>query len=413
MPLILLLGLMFAFGYLGGLLANKVGLPKVSGYVLVGMLLSPSVTGVVSHEALKSSSVIVDFALAMVAYMLGGSLRMDIMKKSSRDILCVTLGQGVGAFVFVAVGTLIIMHFFSLWPARGDIITLALIFGAISLSTAPAATIATVHECKARGDFTSTLLAVVALDDAVGLMVFALVVSFITNDVLGSGSVVAGLMEPALNILYSSGLGVFVGLVLIWALKNLQKKESLIIITVSSFCFTYGASQYFSLEPLFATMVLGVTVANIYPGREPFIFLKKNYEEVVFAIFFVLAGAHLDIILLKDMFPLAVAFVIFRLSGKWVGSYAGGMVSGAESNIRRYIGFALAPQAGIAIGLAIYLERIPELEQFSAMVINVIVAKTAINEVIGPRIQENRLEEGKRGAQLTCCRCEVLLIESA
>jgi Kef-type K+ transport system membrane component KefB len=395
MPLILLLALVLALGYLGGLLANKAGLPKVSGYVLVGMLLSPTVTGVVSHEAIKSFSVIVDFALAMVAYTLGGSLRMDIMKRSSRDILCVTLGQGAGAFIFVSAGTLIILHFFSLWPARGDLITLALIFGAISLSTAPAATIATVHECKARGVFTSTLLAVVALDDAVGLMVFSLMVAFITNDVLGSGSLLAGLMEPVLNILYSSGLGVFVGLVLIWALKNLQKKESLIIITVSSFCFTFGASQYFSLEPLFATMVLGVTVANIYPGREPFVFLEKNYEEVVFAVFFVLAGAHLDIILLKDMFPLAVAFVIFRISGKWAGSYAGGTVSGAESNIRRYMGLALAPQAGIAIGLAIYLERIPELEQFSAMVINVIVAKTAINEVIGPWLLKTVLRKVK------------------
>jgi Kef-type K+ transport system membrane component KefB len=395
MPLILLLALVLALGYLGGLIANKIGLPKVSGYVLVGMLLSPTVTGVVSHAAIKSSAVIVDFALAMVAYMLGGSLRMAIMKKSSRDILCVTVGQGAGAFVFVAVGTLIIMHFFSLWPARGDLITLALIFGAISLSTAPAATLATVHECKARGGFTSTLLAIVALDDAVGLMVFAIVVAFLCNDVLGSGSVVTGLMEPVLNILFSSGLGAFVGLVLIWALKNLQKKESLIIMTVASFCFTFGMSRYFSLEPLFATMVLGVTVANIYPGQEPFVFLEKNYEEVVFAVFFVLAGAHLDIMLLKDLFPLAVAFVILRISGKWIGSYAGGTVSGAESNIRRYMGFALAPQAGIAIGLAIYLERIPELEQFSAMVINVIVAKTAINEVVGPWLLKTVLKKVK------------------
>jgi Kef-type K+ transport system membrane component KefB len=394
-PFILLLGLIIAFGYLGGLLANKVGFPKVSGYVVVGMFLSPTVSDVVSHEFLRASSIVVDFALAMVAYALGGSLKFKTLRAHKSEILCVTMGQAAGAFLFVALGTLLIMGLFDLWPVRGELVTIALIFGAISLSTAPAATIATVHEYKAKGDFTSTLLAVVALDDGVGLLVFATVVTFLCNDILISGFTLICIIEPALNILLSSGLGIFTGLLFVWILKFIQKKESLIIMTVAAFCLTFGLARYLSLEPLFATMVLGVTVANIYPGEEPFRFIEKNYEAIVLAVFFVLAGAHIDIILLKDYFILAVSFVVFRVSGKWAGSYVGAIVSGANSNIRRYMGFALSPQAGIAIGLALYLERIPELERFSALVINVIIAKTIINEVIGPWLLKTVLRKVK------------------
>lgn len=384
MPLILLLGLIFALGYLGGLLANKAGLPKVSGYVLVGIVLSPTVTGVISHESLKSSSVVVDFALAMVAYALGGSLRLKTLQRHKKDIFYVTFGETAGAYVFVAFGTFLMMDLFNLWPVRNDFLPLALLFGAISLSTAPAATIATVHEYKAKGSFTSTLLAIVALDDAVGLLVFTLVVAFLSNDVLGSGLALVVIVEPVLSILFSSGLGIFAGLVLVWLLKYIQKKETLVIMTVAIFCLTFGMARHLSLEPLFTTMVLGVTVANIYPGEEPFILIEKNYETIVLAVFFVLAGAHIDITILKDYILLAVAFVVLRISGKCAGSYAGGMVSRSNPNIRRYMGVALVPQAGIAIGLALYLERIPALEQFSAMVINVIIANAAVNEVIGP-----------------------------
>jgi Kef-type K+ transport system membrane component KefB len=138
-------------------------------------------------------------------------------------------------------------------------------------------------------------------------------------------------------------------------------------------------------------MALGITIANIYPGDVPFRFLEKNYETMVFAIFFVLAGAHIDVNLFLDYLPLAILFVMFRMSGKWAGAYLGGILSKTPRLHSRYMGLALAPQAGIAIGLALYLGRIPPLEKYAAIAINVIIAKTASNEGLGPWLVKKAL----------------------
>jgi Kef-type K+ transport system membrane component KefB len=281
-------------------------------------------------------------------------------------------------------GTFIFMKL--LFPAFtiNDIFLFSVIFGALSLSTAPAATIATIHEYRARGTFTSTLLAVVALDDALGILVFALTLAFIKVLVLGSHPSLSFLTGPVINLILSTLLGILVGLVLFSILKNKLERGSVIILTMAFFCFSFGLAQQFALEPLFTTMVLGMTVANLFPATRPFEHLEIDYEPIVLAAFFVLAGAHIDISLVKEYLPLAIVFVIFRLSGKWIGSFIGGILSATPKNISKYIGFGLAPQAGIAIGLALYLQRMPALEKYSVIVINVIIVKTAINEIIGP-----------------------------
>ena len=195
---LLILGLIFFFGYLGGLLVNRIGLPKISGYVLVGIIHSPSVTGIISNEFLKSYSVIVDFALAMVAFDLGGHLRWNNLKRHKASIISILLGEGAGAFVSVMLGTFIFMKL--LFPAFtiNDIFLFSIIFGALSLSSAPAATVATIHEYRARGMLTSTLLAVVALDDALGILVFALTLAFIKVFVLGSSPSFSSFTVPGL-----------------------------------------------------------------------------------------------------------------------------------------------------------------------------------------------------------------------
>jgi len=366
------------------MLANRIGLPKVSGYVLVGIILSPSVTGIISYDFLKSSSVIIDFALAMIAFDLGGNLRWNNLKKNKTSILFITFGQGAGAFIFVMLGTFIFMKLLFPLYTVNDIFIFSIIFGALSLSTAPAAIMATIHEYRARGPLTSMLLAIVALDDAIGILVFVMTLAFIKFFVLASTPSISYFTEPFLSLTYSTLLGVSVGLVLFSILKNKIEREAVIIITVAFFCISFGLARQFGLEPLFTTMVLGMTIANLFPDTKPFEYLEIDYEPIVLAVFFVLAGAHIDISLVIEYFPLAIVFVIFRLSGKWIGSFIGGILSSTPRDISKYIGYGLAPQAGIAIGLALYLQRMPALEQYSVIVINVIIAKTAINEIIGP-----------------------------
>jgi Kef-type K+ transport system membrane component KefB len=390
---LLILGLIFFFGYLGGLLANKIGLPRISGYVLTGIILSPSVTGIISKEFLESSYVVVDFALAMVAFDLGGNMRWSSLKKHKTSILSITIGQGAGAFLSVLSGTLIFMKLLFPSYSLNDVLVFSIIFAALSLSTAPAATIATIHEYKAKGPFTSMLLAIVAIDDALGLLVFALTLAFIKALILGSGVSFSLLTEPFLRIIFSALLGVLVGLVLLRILKSKIEREAMIVISIAFFCLSFGMARQFGLEPLFTTMVLGMTIANLFPDTKPFEYLEVDYEPIILALFFVLAGAHIDISLVIEYFPLAIIFAIFRLSGKWIGSFIGGILSATPRNISRYMGFGLAPQAGIAIGLALYLQRMPALEKYSIIVMNVIIAKTAINEIFGPYLLKTALKK--------------------
>lgn len=390
---IFIVGLIFFLGYIGGLASNRLGLPKISGYVLIGIILSPSATGLISSSFIDSSSVIVDFALAMVAYDLGGSLIWRRIRQRSRNILYITAGQGLGAFIFVFLGSMMFLPL--IFPAiKGeDTVLLAFIFGAISLSTAPAATIATIHEYKAVGRFTSMLLSVVALDDALGLLIFALTVAFLKYFL--SGEVTAfSFVQPFLVMLYSIVMGGVLGVVLSKILKRSGlQRDSMVIFSIAFFCLAYGLAQQYHLEPLLATMAMGTAVSNLSLEHRSFKEIERNYEPVVFALFFVLAGAHIDVALLVSYLSMAVVFVFFRMSGKWAGTFAGGSLSGASVIISRYMGLGLAPQAGIAIGLSLYLQGIPQFEQYSLIVVNVIIAKTAINEIIGPYLLKYALNK--------------------
>jgi Kef-type K+ transport system membrane component KefB len=395
LSLVLLLGLIFFLGALGGLAANRLGLPRVSGYVVVGIVLSPTVTGVISEQVLRSASVVVDFALAMVAYSLGGHLCIEDIRRHGKVIGMMTVGQGLGAFLFVAAATLVFTYFYFPEFLPADMAALALLFGALSVSTAPAAVVATVHEYRAKGSFTSTLLAIVAVDDALGLIGFALSVAFVKSFVLGVDRSIWMVVEPVESLIFSTALGAAAGLVLSRIFRRTHRKETFAILTFASFCLTFGAAQQMGLEPLFATMVMGVTVANTHLGDAPFMLLEEDYEEVVLAVFFVLAGAHIDVNVLVAYLPLAVLFVAFRMSGKWAGSYLGGVASGAPKRFSRYMGLGLAPQAGVAIGLALYVGRIPGLELYAPIAINVIIAKTAINEVLGPWLLKVALKKNR------------------
>ncbi|MFC1769725.1 cation:proton antiporter [Nitrospirota bacterium] len=381
---ILIIGLILVFGLIGGRLSNLIGLPKVSGYVFAGIILSPSVTGIISDEFLRSSSLAVDLALAIVAFDIGVHLNWNTLKKHKKGIVLITLGQGAGAYILVALSMFIFSSFMFPDFSSKEILTLSIILAAISLSTAPASTMSVVHEYKAKGSLTSMLLAVVSLDDAMSLFVFALTIAFINTAYQLSGNSFTFLTEAGLSLLASVLLGIVAGLVLCRILKLNLKREAVIIISIAFLCLCFGTARQLNLEPILATMALGMIVANIFHGKQPFRSLEVNYEPVILAIFFVLAGAHIDISLFIHYFPLAIVFACARISGKWIGTYMGGMISAMPKKISRYLGLGLAPQAGLAIGLSIYLQEIPGLEIYSAIILNIILAKTALNEIIGP-----------------------------
>lgn len=379
-----MIGLIFFLGYLGGLVAHKAGLPRVSGYVVVGILLGPSVTGVITEDFLSRSTIVVDFGLAMVAYALGGHLRLSSLRRHGKEIGVMTLGQGMGAFLCVGLASYAFMQADYTEFGGKELLALAIFFGALSITTAPSATVATVHEYRARGRFTNTLLSIVALDDAMGLVLFAVTATFVSNMVLGTSGNLAGVFDPFINLAYSTALGVGVGLVFGWAVKHVHERESLVMLSIGAFCSVYGVADLLGLESLFAAMVLGATVFNVYHEELPFQVIERNYETVVLALFFVIAGAHVDVGILFEYLTLAFLIVVFRLVGKGTGAYLGGIATGYPEREARYMGVGLAPQAGVAVGLAIYLQKVPGAEALAPVAINVVLANTALNEVFGP-----------------------------
>jgi Kef-type K+ transport system membrane component KefB len=391
MSSVFLIGLIFFLGYIGGLLAHRMGLPRVSGYVVVGIVIGPSVTGVITEEFLDRSTVVVDFGLAMVAYGLGGHLRLSSLRRHGSQIAAMTLGQGLGAYLCVGLGSYIFMQAnYSHFGAR-EVAALALFFGALSISTAPAATVATMHEYRARGRFTSTLMAIVALDDALALMLFAVTTAFVGNMVLGGSSDLSHMIHPFISLAYSTALGVGVGLVFGWAIKHVHNRDSLVMLSIGAFCAVYGIAEQLALESLFASMVLGATVFNVYHEELPFEVLERNYETVVLAVFFVIAGAHVDVGILGQYLTLALLFVLLRIFGKGAGAYMGGLITEYPEREARYMGMGLAPQAGVAVGLAIYLKKVPGAEALAPVAINVVLANTAVNEVFGPWLLKHAL----------------------
>ncbi len=381
---LLQIGLIFFLGFAGAIAANKLGLPRVSGYIIVGMILAPSMTGIITPAFLKESTLIVDFSLSMVAFCLGGTLGLRNIMRHGRAITLITLGQAAGAYVFVSVAAFSLMGVWFGEFTMSDVVIMSLVFGALSLSTAPAATFATVHEYKASGTFTSTLLAVVALDDALGLMIFSLTLAFINTLINGGAHTLASLAHPLLSIFSSMAIGGILGLTLVIALRFINRKETLIITIVTFFTLSYGIAQTLHLEPLLCAMSVGMTVANLYEDNLPFRILEGNFEPVVLAIFFVLAGAHINLGVLLEYLPLAMIFVCFRIGGKVIGAVLGGKLAGESRAFSRNMGLALAPQAGIAIGLALYLSRLESFAPYAVITMNVILASTAVNEVLGP-----------------------------
>jgi Kef-type K+ transport system membrane component KefB len=360
-----------------GLLASRLGLPRVAAYVVAGMLYSESLAGGWLGLSVGDwAEPLTTGALGVIAYLIGGSITVGQLRRTGRVILSSTLGESLGAALIVTLAMMTVL------PAGFEGLSglaLALAFGAIAAPTAPAATIAVLHQYHARGPLSSTLLGVVALDDAVGIILFAIVAALTTT-----ASLTSGLGGAVLEILGAVALGLGVGFFASRLARRLIRDLRLPLV-VATVLLTIGLAQRLDFSPLLAAMTLGFASRVWLGAAGDRLFAPVEYfEELVFLIFFTVAGALFDPTVLSEHMALVAVYFLARVAGKLGGAAVGARAGGAPPAVWRWLGFGLVPQAGVAVGLALALGRHPTFAPVSEIVVNVILGSTLLTALIGP-----------------------------
>jgi NhaP-type Na+/H+ or K+/H+ antiporter len=270
-------------------------------------------------------------------------------------------------------------------------IPLGILLGALSSATAPAATVDVLWEYRSKGPLTSTILAIVALDDGLALFLYGFAFSFANVLVAGGElSIKIMLIQPLIEIFGSLLLGFLISLIVDQVSRWIKTKDDQLVVNFSAILLASGIAGYFDFSLILTNMAVGLTLTNLHPDRNESNFkVVKDFVPPIYIIFFLFVGARLQLSLLPSMGILGVLYVLGRTIGKWTGSYLGAVISKAPSVVKKYLGFALFSQAGVAIGLALDIYQHfgqfgPAGEHLGYTIINVIAATTLLVQIIGP-----------------------------
>ncbi|MFP3938289.1 MAG: cation:proton antiporter, partial [Phycisphaerae bacterium] len=386
----LVVGLALLLGRVGGRLGGRVRAPMVVGYLLVGVLLGRSALNVIDESSAESLGLITDFGLGIVAFMIGSELSRRMLQRLGRKLFVIVLCESLAVFMLVAGLILGLSHW--LLPA-GLAGAGALVLGAMAPASAPAGTVAVIQEYKARGPMTSLLLGIVGLDDgfAIALYAFAAAAAkmFLTDTDL---SVASTLQGPTLEILGGLGLGAVMGLFLKVVLDRRRDSDDLMVYSIGVVLLTTGLANALGLSLILANLALGMVLVNLSPRQaERSYGSLQNIIAPIYVLFFVVAGAHLDLWLLAGLTLLGPVYIVARTAGKIGGAYTGAVLTHMDTTTRRYLGLGILSQAGVTIGLALTVARefaAPQYgaagEQLARLTINTVAATTIIFEIIGP-----------------------------
>ena len=381
--------------------AKPLGLPAVTGYLVAGVLIGPyclgalGITGVFSNEeTLKGTGAIVqDVALGFIAFAIGSEFKLSSLKKTGRQAAIVGCAQAVVTMLVVD-GALIGLHFIlgeEVLP-----LSVAITLGAIATATAPAATMMVVKQYKAKGPLTSLLLPVVALDDAVGLICFA--VSMGIAQALESGAdaigIVSLLVNPLLEVTLSLALGSLTGWLLSVVEDHFQSNSKRLCITLTFVLLTVAWAQMefhlpFGIEIAFSNllvcMMMGTIFCNICDSADELMEKTDKWTMPVLILFFVFSGAELDLSIFKTpiIILIGAVYVLFRALGKYVGAAASAKISGCSPSIVKYLGITLFPQAGVALGMSAIAGA---LLANGHIVRNIVLFGVLVYELVGPAL---------------------------
>ena len=381
MKIVLLIGLVLVFGLLMGRGFRFLGIPQVVGFIVLGILFGDSFSGMLGKELLDSLTPVTTIALSIIGFMVGGELKHRVFKKYGKQFFSILFSEGLSAMALVS----ILVTLYTRNPALG------ILLGALSSATAPAATVDVLWEYHSRGPLTTTILAIVALDDGLSLVLYGFALA-IADVLLTSGKLNLNIMlfTPLKEIGLSIIIGFVAGIALDRVLSFVKVEEDRLVITLGMLALAAGLSESLDLSLILTSMTMGVVLTNAHPHRNEGVFeLIKGFAPPIYILFFVFVGARLQVGLLREMGIIGLLYVAGRTGGKWAGAYLGATLSKAPKQVSRYLGFALFSQAGVAIGLALdayqHFERLGlKGSEIGSTIINIITATTFIVQVIGP-----------------------------
>ena len=375
------LALMIFAGMAMGRLVKKIKLPNVTGYLLAGLLLGPSVLGILSEDFLTAVSVISDAALGFIAFSIGNEFKISYFKRVGVTPIVIATLESLFAVVFVAAALLI----------AGFEASFSLVLASIAAATAPAATIMVIKQYRAKGPVTETLLSVVALDDATALIMYSVAIA-VAKALTGASLSAKELVLPALIEIFGALLaGAALGFIFLLPLKFFKKDGNRMSLIVGFIFAGLGLSKLCGFSSLLFCMAMGAIVANFSGDVNKLMDLSDKITPPIFLLFFVASGADLKISVLPSVGIAGILYVIVRVAGKMFGATLGAVICKAEKNIKKYLGPALLPQAGVAIGLSLVAgEAFPE---YATQIRAIILCGTLIYELIGPAISKLSLKK--------------------
>lgn len=372
MVILLSLSVVLLAGFLLTRVTKLAKLPDVTGYILAGILIGPYVLKLVPAGLINDMGFISDITLAFIAFGVGRFFRKETFQETGFGVITITLMESLLAGVIVTLS----MHY--LFHIDWDF---SLLLGAIGTATAPASTTVTIRQYHARGNFVNILLQVVALDDGVCLIVYSIALAIVNA---GGGANVC-FSEIALPVVYNIiALAVgFVGGVILSKLKTPRRSDDdRVILTIALLLGVAGLCVAMDISPLLSCMLFGTIYVNLAKDRELFKHLDR-LSPLIFSMFFVVSGMSLDLSSLTSMGVIGVSYFVTRIVGKYIGAYLGCLLAKTPKPVRNYLGLALIPQAGVAIGLAFLSKRVLP-EATGHMLLAIILSSSFLYELIGP-----------------------------
>lgn len=399
MNILLTIGLLLIIGYSAGWLLDKIGLPKIIGYIVTGIILSPNTTDFIDGEFIENTSPLMDICLTFIAFEVGGALKWSKIKKHEKEIISITLLASFFPFILITAAIIVLGFIFpAILPlAPLSLILLAILLGALSSPTDPTATFAIMHQYKAKGKVSDTIIGVAALDDVIGILIFSITIGVIS---ITNGNYEGVFGNPIAFSIYQIGLSILIGAAIGYSFCLISKiiksisEGQWVVIVFSLLIFSAGISKLLDTDEILSSMTMGMVVVNRCKKQKIiFRILERYTEEIIFLFFFLLSGLHLDISSIPKATSLILIFVIFRTVGKYLGVSTGARMVKADPKIGKYTAGGLIPQGGIVIGLVLSIYQDPQFKEISEILLTTIMGAIIIHELIGPVITKNSLKK--------------------